>query len=81
MTQRLMCPLHFRDQREAVVAMAFEGWSAREAAERLGLSESTLDSRYRAAVGKLRRHLAPPASAIRREAGPEPGSAMEGKQK
>lgn len=44
-------------QREAVVLMAFEGLTAREAAERTGASENTAASRYRLAVAKLRRLL------------------------
>lgn len=46
------------EQREAVVLMAFEGRSAREAGERLGVTESTIDSRYRTALGTLRKKLA-----------------------
>ena len=44
-------------QREAVVLMAFEGLTAREAAERMGASENTAASRYRLAVAKLKRRL------------------------
>lgn len=48
------------EQREAVVLMAFEGWSAREAGERLGITESTIDSRYRTALGKMKKKLSRP---------------------
>ena len=47
------------DQREAVVLIALEGCSAREASVRLGSSESTVDSRYRLALSKLRKKLKP----------------------
>ena len=44
-------------QREAVVLMAFEGLTAREAAQRMGASENTAASRYRLALAKLKRQL------------------------
>lgn len=45
------------EQREAVVLLAFEGLTAREAAVRLRTSENTVASRYRLAVAKLKRKL------------------------
>lgn len=47
------------EQREAVVLMAFEGLSARESGERLGIPTDTAASRWRLALAKLRRWLAP----------------------
>ena len=44
-------------QREAVTLMAFEGLTAREAGERLGISANTAASRYRLALERLRRRL------------------------
>lgn len=45
------------EQREAVALIAFEGLSARQAAERLAIPTDTAASRYRLAVEKLRRRL------------------------
>ena len=45
------------EQREAIVLMAFEGLSAREAGERLAIPTDTVASRYRLALTKLRNIL------------------------
>lgn len=46
-------------QREAITLMAFEGLSAREAGQRLGVSSNTVSSRYRLALERLKKRLAP----------------------